>query len=215
MVKVPRGPTRDVIVKAAISLFNTKGYDGTSIRDIAAEAKVNAANIAYYFRNKQGLLEYCLTSFYEMYIEELEKGYSLLDKGAEFCLKNIVERLLRYQCEHPQLTRLILREMSIDSQMVREIMSTYLVKERYYFRKVLEKGIEANEFRRHSVPYSILQIKGLLSMPFLNTQYVSEVLYVFPHEKYFADKYTSEIHRWINAVLCKEHNGNREHLMLL
>ncbi|MCM3666032.1 forespore capture DNA-binding protein RefZ [Mesobacillus subterraneus] len=197
-----RKNSKAAIIDAAIFLFNTKGFNGTSIRDIAAKADVNAANISYYFQNKNGLLENCFTVFFESYLEELEKGFSLLECGAEICMKAMVDNVLRYQCENTQLTRFILREMTIDSQVVREIMSTYHVKERYLFKKVLEYGMETGEFKKLSVPFSILQLKGLLSMPFLNTHYVTEVLHILPHERYFAEKYSSEISQWIKGTLC-------------
>lgn len=58
-----KSSTKDTIVDAAILLFNIKGFDGTSIRDIAKKAKVNPANISYYFEGKQGLLEKCFIQF--------------------------------------------------------------------------------------------------------------------------------------------------------
>lgn len=207
-----RKNSKAAIIDAAIYLFNTKGFNGTSVRDIAAKADVNAANISYYFQNKNGLLENCFTVFFERYLEELEKGFSLLECGAEICLKAMVDNVLRYQCQNIQLTRFILREMTIDSQVVREIMSTYHVKERYMFKKVLEAGMANGEFKKHSIQFSILQLKGLLSMPFLNTHYVTEVLHVQPHEKYFADKYSYEISQWIKGTLC---TGNQMQEKLL
>ncbi|WP_079510069.1 forespore capture DNA-binding protein RefZ [Mesobacillus jeotgali] len=208
-----RKNSKAAIIDAAIYLFNTKGFNGTSVRDIAARADVNAANISYYFQNKKGLLENCFTAFFENYIKELEKGYSFLEYGAEVCLNAMVGNVLRYQSENIQLTRFILREMTIDSQVVREIMSTYHVKERYMLKRVLESGIENGEFKKHSIQYSILQLKGLLQMPYLNTHYVTEVLHVQPHEKYFADKYSLEISQWIKGALCHEQQSHQKMLI--
>ncbi|MEM5591964.1 TetR family transcriptional regulator [Niallia circulans] len=75
--------TRDAIVEAAISLFNQKGYHGTSIRDIAGLANVNIANISYYFNGKQGLLEYCYMNFFETYLELLEEVFLQSDSPTE------------------------------------------------------------------------------------------------------------------------------------
>lgn len=208
-----RKNSKAAIIDAAIFLFNTKGYNGTSVRDIAAKADVNAANISYYFQNKNGLLESCFTVFFENYLKELEKGFSVLENGAEACLKAMVENVLRYQCENIHLTRFVLREMSIDSQVVREIMSTYHVKERYYFKKVLEYGIQSGEFRHMSFQFSILQLKALLSMPFLNAHYVTEVLHILPHERYFAEKYSREIAEWVKGTLCIEHGEQQKKLI--
>jgi AcrR family transcriptional regulator len=45
------------ILQVAETLFAEKGFDGTSIRDIAKEAKINIAMISYYFGSKEQLLE--------------------------------------------------------------------------------------------------------------------------------------------------------------
>src|SRR4051794_4440716 len=112
---------KEAIVKAAISLFNSNGYSGTSIRDIANLAKVNTATIAYHFNNKQGLLEYCFMHFFEQYISRIEDAYLTIDRGAKDCLMQIVADILHFQCENNHLTSFVYREMSMDSQMVREI----------------------------------------------------------------------------------------------
>lgn len=196
--------SKEAVVMAAISLFNSNGYSGTSIRDIAGLARVNSATIAYHFENKLGLLEYCFTDFFEKYLDIIEESYALIDKGAKDCLKRIIANLLHYQCVNINLASFVYREMSMDSQMVREIMSTYYLKEKYYFQKIFEKGFEWNEFRPHSIPYLMIQLKGLLMMPFMNTHYIREVLYVFPNEPFFEQKYLKEINIWIEKTLCSD-----------
>jgi AcrR family transcriptional regulator len=47
---------REAILDAARTLFAEKGYTGTSLRAIAAEAGVDAALIVHYFGTKAGLL---------------------------------------------------------------------------------------------------------------------------------------------------------------
>ncbi|WP_075982582.1 forespore capture DNA-binding protein RefZ [Bacillus massilinigeriensis] len=196
-----RKNSKDAIVDAAITLFNIKGFTGTSIRDIANKANINVANISYYFDNKHGLLEHCFTIFFESYLHEIEKGYSNADLSATIALKEMSKNIIQYQSKNVHLTRFILREISIDSQVIREIMSTYFVKERFFFKEVLEKGMKTGEFRNLSINYTIMQWKALLAMPYLNSQYAREVLQIFPNEEYFADKYTSEINNWIDTVI--------------
>ena len=45
------------IILTAERLFANKGFDGTSVRDIADEAGVNIAMISYYFGSKEKLME--------------------------------------------------------------------------------------------------------------------------------------------------------------
>ncbi len=51
----PSEITREQIMRAAERLFAQNGYEGTSIRDIVAKAKVNQAAINYHFEGKDGL----------------------------------------------------------------------------------------------------------------------------------------------------------------
>lgn len=56
----PRGEeTRAALAAAALKLFGDKGFDATSTREIAAEAGVNIAMIAYHFGGKEGLRAAC------------------------------------------------------------------------------------------------------------------------------------------------------------
>jgi AcrR family transcriptional regulator len=45
------------IIETAETLFAERGFDGTSVRDIADEAGVNVAMISYYFGSKEKLME--------------------------------------------------------------------------------------------------------------------------------------------------------------
>lgn len=194
--------TKESIIEAAIILFNTNGFAGTSIRDIANKAQTNVSNISYYFQNKQGLLETCFTMYFEEYIRQIETGYLQFEHSVAVRLKNISKNIIQFQCNNLALTRLVQREISLDSQMIREIMSTYFVKERYYFNKLFEEGIHSKEFHSFSINYMIMQYKSLLQMPFLNTYYLTEVLHIFPNETFFSKKYYQEICRWIDGMLC-------------
>jgi AcrR family transcriptional regulator len=50
-----QGATREVIIIAARSLFSDRGYDGTTMRLVAATAQVDPALIYHYFGSKQQL----------------------------------------------------------------------------------------------------------------------------------------------------------------
>lgn len=51
----PAEQTRAALVHAALKLFGRNGFDGTSTRAIATEAKANIGSIAYHFGGKEGL----------------------------------------------------------------------------------------------------------------------------------------------------------------
>ena len=51
----PAETTRAALVLSALKLFGRQGFDGTSTRQIAAEARANIGSIAYHFGGKEGL----------------------------------------------------------------------------------------------------------------------------------------------------------------
>jgi TetR/AcrR family transcriptional regulator, regulator of cefoperazone and chloramphenicol sensitivity len=51
----PSDFTRDRILRAAVRLFAERGYDATSVRALAAKARVNQAAVNYHFKSKEGL----------------------------------------------------------------------------------------------------------------------------------------------------------------
>lgn len=130
--------TKEKIFNTAIALFHTKGYKGTTIRAIAASAKVNSANISYYFNGKQGLLEACFIRFFEPYIACLEEEVQNLSEEG---LKRAAFRILHFQSENHLLSRFVWREVTVDSQIVREILSTYFMKERYLLKNLPRPGV--------------------------------------------------------------------------
>jgi len=74
----PAEYTRHCIIKAAVDLFAEKGFDGASVRDIVAKARVNQAAINYHFKGKDGL-----------YLEVLKTAFAKLTEHAGFDAENL------------------------------------------------------------------------------------------------------------------------------
>ncbi len=65
--------TKEKILIEAETLFAEKGYDGTSVRDIAKAAEVNLAAINYHFKNKENL-------YLSLFIASCEKMEANIDE---------------------------------------------------------------------------------------------------------------------------------------
>ncbi len=52
--------TKESILEAAEELFSQKGFDGTSVNEVAEKAGVNKPLIYYYFKSKEGVLNYMI-----------------------------------------------------------------------------------------------------------------------------------------------------------
>ncbi|MEC2054735.1 forespore capture DNA-binding protein RefZ [Peribacillus psychrosaccharolyticus] len=194
--------TKQAILDAALYLFHLKGFHATSLRDIGQKAQINPANIAYYFKNKNGLLEFCLTSYFEDYIDVLDRNVQVLDdKGPQECLMDLVRDILHFQAKNFLASSFIYGETALDSNLNREILSTYYMKENYYFQVVYEKGFKEKLFRHVSFPISMLQLKGQLSAPIIHARYSREVLHIFPQESYYIEKYIEDTIHFLHGTL--------------
>ena len=83
--------TREKLIAAAETLFSLHGYQGVSVRAIAAAAGVNWSLLGYYFRGKEGLL-------FEVY----RRHCNALNAERFELLKTA-----RAQCQPPQLEKVI------------------------------------------------------------------------------------------------------------
>ncbi len=189
-------------MQAAIELFNVKGFSGTSVRDIAFKAEANVALISYYFGSKQGLLEHLMTHFLEGYVAAIESQCLDLEDDVELIFDRLLQAIwnvMVYQQKHHALARFVHREITLDTTLVRELMSSYLAKEKHLYHTLLVAAYERGEMKARANEYFVLQLRGMLTMPFLHPQYIREVYHLMPHENHFLDKYFSELCQWVST----------------
>lgn len=190
--------SRQAVLDAASRLFHMYGYDGTSVRAIASEAGVNVALISYYFGSKKALLEQLMEHFLNGYISELEQVITQINETASpfEALLNLAEELIKYQAEQSYLARFVYREISLDSILTREIMTTYLMKEKY----LLESFFKKNVFKNHRDPYSldffIMQFREMIMLPFAQPQYIRKVFGLQPTQPAFITLYLKHFANW-------------------
>src|SRR5580698_9771543 len=117
------GDKREHILVIAEELFAEKGFDGTSVRDIAQQAGVNLAMISYYFGSKEKLLE-SLVEWRAGYaygiLEELNKDESLspwdkIDRLVEFYVDRILNNLRFHNIMYQETT---MRSPEIKSRVI-------------------------------------------------------------------------------------------------
>src|SRR4030043_1152616 len=61
------------IAKAAVKLFDEKGYLETSVDDISASTKLSKGGIYHYFSSKNEILYFISTNFMGLLLENLEE----------------------------------------------------------------------------------------------------------------------------------------------
>ncbi|MBN2541485.1 TetR/AcrR family transcriptional regulator [bacterium] len=105
---------RDIILKAAEKLFSAKGFDATTVDEIAHEAGVNKALLYYYFKNKSDIMEQLIDNFVTLSVGFKEKVLSkfqdinLLESNTS--TTELLNEMLEYFKNDEEVLRIALME---------------------------------------------------------------------------------------------------------
>jgi TetR/AcrR family fatty acid metabolism transcriptional regulator len=100
----------DAILDAAKGAFADKGFEGTSIADIARTAGISDGLVYRYFRNKRELLYEVLRKFYERILLDLESQVFKHDPFSAR-LETLIRRHLEVFVSDTDLCRLFISEV--------------------------------------------------------------------------------------------------------
>jgi AcrR family transcriptional regulator len=132
--KVPTGKparsTRDIILDTAERHFAERGFDGVSVREIAADAGLkNQASLYHHFRNKRDLYEAVLNRGIEPIIAVVAASSSGDTEPAarpRDAVTGFLDRVVDYLVGHPYLPRLLQRAALDDSRYLRATLGRSL-----------------------------------------------------------------------------------------
>lgn len=155
---------RELIMNKAVSLFAVNGFEGTSVRDIAAAADVNLAMINYYFGSKEKLfesiVEYNASSTRTM-LDELNNNSSLTSmQKIEKAIEIYVYRLFNNREFHKVLHHeLMLNQREELSKAIMNIIG----KNADALSLIIENGIKKKEFKKVDVLLSVASLTGTIN----------------------------------------------------
>mgnify|MGYP000850968633 CR=1 FL=1 len=109
-----KSTTSDVserILTVARELFISKGYEGTSVRDIAVASGANVAHIKYYYNSKAHLFEIIFDEAFDILIQRI---FDTLNSDMPFfeMLDKWISTYYEVLPEYPQIPIFILNEIS-------------------------------------------------------------------------------------------------------
>jgi AcrR family transcriptional regulator len=155
---------REHILTVAEELFGYKGFDGTSVRDIAQTAGVNLAMISYYFGSKEKLLE-SLIEFRSNYaygiLEELNKDETLspwdkIDRLVEFYVDRILNNLPFHNIMHQQGN-------NSRSDEIRNMILKIKMRNIEQIKKIIGDGQAKKMFRNVDIELTIGSLIGTIT----------------------------------------------------
>lgn len=176
---------RDTILDAAEQRFADRGFEGTSMRDIAADAGLkNQASLYHYFLNKQQLYEAVLRRGVDTLAPLWQgAGDAIGASGGDVQRTGAVaahlDGVLDYLAEHPHLARLIERAGLEDDRYVRGAVSRLL-------RPLYAAGVRVLEdaggpWQPSELPHLAAGLYHLIFGYFANASLLQAVMQEDPH----------------------------------
>ncbi len=131
----------EAILRAARILFAKKGYEDTTIADIAREAGVAVGTVYLYFRNKRDIYTAVALDM-EALIADAFHAPELLELPFEHILKGLVDKIFRISREHKSLMALLQIDIQSAEEGVQHEHSHQQEKSALaaIFRHAIEKG---------------------------------------------------------------------------
>ncbi|MGJ1431352.1 TetR family transcriptional regulator [Sphingobacterium spiritivorum] len=154
------------ILNVAENLFSIKGFDGTSVRDIASEANVNVAMINYYFGSKEGLLD----TLINVRVENFKmNGESLKDISSPM---EKVDKMIELYVKSMNCNRGLYQVIAVESTIKRKLLLSESFQELKYhnlrvIEEVVQDGVDKGVFQSGN---SYIHIHATLMGTFMNFQ---------------------------------------------
>ena len=198
-------------METAEVLFAEKGFNGTSVRDIAEKAHVNLAMISYYFGSKDKLLESLFDYRGEHVKLKLESMVEDKTLGSfeklDLLIDHYIEKIMTQQC----FSRIMLREQVVNhTGITAELITQMKKRNQQIISKLIHQGQKKGEFKRSiDIPLMMATLVGtaghiIATQPYYreinNLQSMSEEEF----QKHMKKKLSQHLKKLFKAILTNE-----------
>lgn len=146
--------TRERLISVAKKLFSEKGFDGTTVKDIADAAHVNVSLVSYHFSGKEGLYRTCLEQHGRIRLaiaERLLVPPSSLEE-LRIRLTLLLEEMIHAHLEEPEVSKIIMRECESQSPFMQDIFKDTFLKVYETLVRFLQVAQERELVKREITP---------------------------------------------------------------
>jgi len=165
------------IINHAVELFAEKGFEGTSIRDLAARADVNVAMINYYFGSKEKLFESMVeerASYTRGLLDEIVKNTSTTDiEKVDLIIDSYINKLFSNRKFH----RVLHQEMMLNQrESLQEAIVDILYPNSLMIKGVIDAGMKKGFFKKVDAPLVIATLIGTINQVLLSKRMCNRLL---------------------------------------
>ena len=198
-------------MEVAEKLFAAKGFNGTSVRDIADTAGVNIAMISYYFGSKEKLFEAMFayrSEFFKLQLESMVQNKELepMEKMEQLIDQYII-RLTNQQCFH----RIMVREqMMNNNEFIAAQIHGLKIRNQTLIRQLIQEGQRKGAFKKNiDIQLLMMTMIGTVSQMVTTQHFYRELngLQSLPEaefQKHIKKKLSRHLKEIFKAILTHE-----------
>ena len=137
--------SREALLQAALSVFASKGFEGTTVKDLADEAGVNVSLVSYHFGGKEGLYKTCIENFGIRHVEASERILRGPSSQGDLVLrlKMFAEEMIDTFNDHPDACKIINRGMDTLDPITLESFKSVFIRTFAALHGFIESGQRA------------------------------------------------------------------------
>lgn len=192
-------------MEAAKVVFVRKGYDGTRMQDIAAEAGINKALLHYYYRSKDKLFAAVFLDAFNKFLPRVKEA--LLDSELPFEKKIEVfcQSYISLLIENPHLPVFILHELQRNPGNIVNMLKSHVADPKQLFH-LMERATEDHHGPPLKPEHLIVNLVAMCIFPIAARPILQGFLFGNDPEKFsrFLEERKSEIPKFfMNAIESK------------
>ncbi|AZJ23817.1 TetR family transcriptional regulator (plasmid) [Bacillus wiedmannii bv. thuringiensis] len=157
-----REQTIENILEAAKKKFGERGYDDTSIQEIAKEARANVAMVSYYFNGKENLYLEVFKKY--GFAKKLPNFLEETQHNSRNALRQYLTFFITHIKQHPEIGALVYEEILKESSRLEKI-KPYIIGNFEQLKQILLKGKEQGVFHFFSTNHAIYWITSIVLFP--------------------------------------------------
>lgn len=153
----------DEILEVATNLFKSKGYAGTSMRDLAEAVGIEASSLYSHVESKDELLQNICFRMATRFMESMDQVLNTPNCSSTELLEMIIRDHVQIITEDINATAVFWHEWKYLSDSAQSKLSQMQIDYEHKFRSVLDKGVESGEFNISDTTFTTMAILSSLN----------------------------------------------------
>ena len=195
--------SKDKIEKVATKIFAEKGFDGSSVREIAEKAGLGKPMIYYYFKNKDDLYFKLLETAVSPLCSKIEEVTGTAASPPEK-IKGIVGAYQELFWKKPNLFQLVHMAAEKKEKVAGVIAEKYFTRAHLALSDTIQEGIEKKVFKKDNPSMLAFSVIGII----LHYLTMGHIIQKVSADRYAPEEFINVLASHIIQLLSVEADGN-------